>query len=226
MADQKVKLVDDVKPAPTAEIKENDWNPNEMSEEILESLKHGLLTEGFITPILVQTKTNQIIDGAHRFRAAKELGLEQVLVQYLDVDDHAAKKLTLALNNRRGTNEGQKLSDLLADLTTEQPDLSALELGFSSAYFDQLVDTSDDWAEDLKDEQPPEDTVQSESDLEVDDGKEKFTRINFVLSEVKKATVLDTLEDLRMEKGLPDLSEALFILCGGETDTGVFDDDD
>ena len=131
---------DDVKVVAIGRLKRNDWNPNEMPEEVYESLKHGITKDGFITPVLVQKKTGIIIDGEHRWRAAKDLGLKKVLVQYIDVDDTLAQELTIAMNQRKGTFDILRLSDLVQSLKKKTENLSHLDLGFTKGKFKSLLE--------------------------------------------------------------------------------------
>lgn len=52
--------------------------------------------------IKVQAKTNVIIDGLHRYEAAKRLGLEKVLVEPLDTDDRDLRTLAYKYNRVHG----------------------------------------------------------------------------------------------------------------------------
>lgn len=52
--------------------------------------------------IKVQAKTNIIIDGIHRYHAAKRLDLEKVLVDVVDVDDRALRALAYKYNRSHG----------------------------------------------------------------------------------------------------------------------------
>ena len=132
------ELCEDIKKIPINSIKRNDYNPNEMPEEIFESLKHGIKKEGFITPVLVQKNTNIIIDGEHRWMAAKALGMKEVLAQYIDVDDDMAKQLTVAMNQRKGNFNKEGLALLVGRIKERCKDIGHLDLGFTKGTFKRL----------------------------------------------------------------------------------------
>lgn len=203
-------------------LKPNDWNPNEMTDEMLESVKYGIRKEGFLTPILAQASTNKIIDGEHRYQAAKSLGLKEVLVQYIDVSDLQAKKLTLAMNNRRGHNEAAKLDSLLSDIKSMDDDLKGIELGFSEDYFNQLVEASTDWLDDLADTDIDKDTSLDEEDASEEvakKAKSEFSRLNFVVTPKQRDVIINKLNKIKKEYNFTQSSDALVKLCEeGEED--------
>jgi len=103
---------------------------------IKESIRHN----GFYAPLVVQSKTGYIIAGNHRYMAAMEMGMEQVPVVYLDVDDEAARRMMLADN--RITRLGQDDSDQLAALleTLADSDIGLVGTGFTHDDLNDLQD--------------------------------------------------------------------------------------
>lgn len=81
---------------------------------------------GFTAPCLVQTSTNYIIAGNHRWRAAKQEGYEKVPVIFLDLDDAAAIGLLMFDNKASddSTYDDQAVADLWAFMAEEGWDLS------------------------------------------------------------------------------------------------------
>lgn len=92
-----------------------------MYARALESIKE----HGFVDPVTVRTTANhgiQIIDGEHRWKAAIDLDLGLIPIFDLGpITDHAAQKLTILMNELRGTPNQQKLSSLLKDLAGSEP---------------------------------------------------------------------------------------------------------
>lgn len=83
-------------------------------KELVQSLTHN----GQYKPILVQKSTNYIIAGNHLWKAATELGWEEITIIKLDVDDKQAKKI-VATDNRLadlGGYDENALLDLLGDI--------------------------------------------------------------------------------------------------------------
>jgi len=130
----KITIIDKVTRVSVNKLKPNPWNPNKMTALEKRSLEHGIRTEGFIDPLHVQQGTNIIIDGEHRWKTARKLGMKQVPVIYLDVDDAQARKLTLAFLYRRGSAKDMDVALLLKDVQElESTSLKQLELDTSIA---------------------------------------------------------------------------------------------
>jgi len=85
---------------PMDKIVENEYNPNEMDENKFEKLVLNIKRKGFRKPIEVRKSGDKyvIIDGAHRFRACKELGHTEIDCIVDDVDDTEAMIDTLNAN--------------------------------------------------------------------------------------------------------------------------------
>jgi hypothetical protein len=129
MTNSKIKITDAVTRVPVKTLKRNPWNPNRMTVLEMQSLLHGIQTEGFIDPLHVQKGTNVIIDGEHRWKCARKLGMTEVPVIYLDVDDTQARKLTLAFIHRRGRAKDNDVALLVQEIQgIEKHSLKRLEL--------------------------------------------------------------------------------------------------
>ncbi|MFH7835142.1 MAG: ParB/RepB/Spo0J family partition protein [Candidatus Aenigmatarchaeota archaeon] len=100
------------------EIIPNPWNPNIMEDDIYQHLKREYERVGYLQPILVRKKNDkyEIIDGEHRWRAAKEFGLNEITCIIIELDDEQAKLTTINMNKIKGTNDPYKLSLLIKDL--------------------------------------------------------------------------------------------------------------
>lgn len=87
-----------------------------------ELLKNDIKRFGFVDPVTVRPvgKRFQIIDGEHRWLAAKEMGIEVPYVDIGPVDDQTAKKLTIALNELRGQFDPSMMGDLLNELLQDE----------------------------------------------------------------------------------------------------------
>ena len=129
----------------------NVWNPNEQSTFVYEKERNSIRTHGFIDPILVReiAEGYEIIDGEHRWRAAKEEMMTEVPCNNLGaVTDSVAKQLTIIMNETRGEARRDKLSDLLADLaqSVALPELQK-NLPFEPIEIDALIkQTTIDWS--------------------------------------------------------------------------------
>ena len=95
---------------PTAELvavvdlKTDQQNPNKMSKEQHERLAASIKKWGFIVPIITN-KDLLIADGEQRWTVAKSLGMTQVSVIRLPVEDVDRRLLRQVLNKLRGEHE-------------------------------------------------------------------------------------------------------------------------
>jgi ABC-type lipoprotein export system ATPase subunit/N-acetylglutamate synthase-like GNAT family acetyltransferase len=85
-------------------LKVDGQNPNRMSARQFEALKKSIRRWGFVVPII--TNRNYLIaDGEHRLRAAKELGMKQVNVVRLPVDEVDRRMIRQVMNKIRGEHD-------------------------------------------------------------------------------------------------------------------------
>ena len=90
--------------AKVSELKTDGQNPNKMSKEQLERLKASIKKWGFIIPIITN-KDLLIADGEQRFTAAKTLGMTEVSVIRLPVEDVDRRLLRQVLNKLKGEHQ-------------------------------------------------------------------------------------------------------------------------
>jgi hypothetical protein len=112
------------------EVKPNTWNPNGMTPFMKASLKHGLQQEGWLLSQALTVwgtdekgrRKNIIINGEHRWTVGNELGFKLVPMCFLNgITESEAKRLTVALNRKRGEHDPHKLGILLRDIQFELP---------------------------------------------------------------------------------------------------------
>jgi ParB-like chromosome segregation protein Spo0J len=109
----------------------------------IEAIMESLAENQQFAPIVVQQSTGYIVSGNHTYRAACELGWDEIDVVYVDVDDTQAKRILLAANKiaDRGTYDERLLADLLADILDESDAL--LEgTGYTADEVDDLLAAS------------------------------------------------------------------------------------
>lgn len=132
-------------------VEPNTYNPNRMSAAVFAKEVKSIETNGFIDPIKVREMDGRlvIVDGEHRWRAAKELGIKTIPVINLgNISDAQAMKLTVIANELRGAPEPVLLAELLRELATMEPiDTIVAELPFSQSEIDTLLQVNEtfDW---------------------------------------------------------------------------------
>jgi len=76
-------------------------NPNTMSDRNFDALKEVMKKFGFLVPIITNKKY-VIADGYHRWKASRELGIVNVPVIALDVDEVDRRILRQVMNKLKG----------------------------------------------------------------------------------------------------------------------------
>lgn len=102
-----------------------------------ENLKKSIETFGYVEPVIVNKRTNNIVGGHQRFKVLKDLGYTEIDIIEVDLDDNNEKALNVALNKISGNWDIGKLSELLQELKIEDFDLSLT--GFSAEEFDRML---------------------------------------------------------------------------------------
>lgn len=84
----------------------------------LDAIKESISVNGFWGAVIVQSSTNYILAGNHRFLAAQELGFKKVPAIFVDVDDEAGIRILLADNrtNDVASYDFDVLAGMLKDL--------------------------------------------------------------------------------------------------------------
>lgn len=99
----------------------NPYNPNVVEDGVFEQLKKNILREGLIGAIIVRgdkEKSSEyiIIDGEHRWRAAKDVGYKEIPIIVLDRKLPDAMIATINLNKLRGELDTLKLAEVIHEL--------------------------------------------------------------------------------------------------------------
>lgn len=113
-------------------IRPNSYNPNRQSERDFNLLLLSMREDGFTQPIVVQRTTREIVDGEHRWRAARHLGLATVPIVLVDQTVEQMKVSTLRHNRARGSEDIELSVQVLRDLR----ELGALDWAQSSLMLD------------------------------------------------------------------------------------------
>lgn len=79
-------------------------NPNRMSPRQFEALKKSIRRWGFLVPIITN-RDFLVADGEHRLTAAKNLGMKQVSVVKLPVDEVDRRMIRQVMNKIRGEHD-------------------------------------------------------------------------------------------------------------------------
>jgi len=112
---------------PIDKVMPNRWNPNYQEKVVFEKQKKSVEELGFLGSILVRkinhtTCDYEILDGEHRWKAAKEHGYTEIQIECIkgEVLDKEAQLLTILLNNLRGKDDVFKRAKILEALDQNQ----------------------------------------------------------------------------------------------------------
>lgn len=97
------------------EIAPNNYNPNRQDPKDFELLLRSIEDDGFTQPVIV-TKENLIVDGEHRWRAAKVLGMKKIPVVQVDMEAEQARISTIRHNRARGVHDVELEVEILKEL--------------------------------------------------------------------------------------------------------------
>lgn len=112
-------------------ITPNSYNPNRQNEHEFRLLCKSMEEDGFTQPVIVGAD-GAIVDGEHRWRAAKELGLTAIPIVRVPMDAAQARVATLRHNRARGSEDIELSVEVLRDLER----LGALEWAADSLDLD------------------------------------------------------------------------------------------
>ena len=94
-----------------------DYNPRQITDEAMESLKNSLDEFGYIDPLIVNRVNNHVVGGNQRLHALKELGYSEVDVIFINEPDLVREKaINVRLNNSSGEWDADKLDNVFKDL--------------------------------------------------------------------------------------------------------------
>ncbi|GEM_PF-1190377 len=107
--------------SPGAFIRDNDWNPNAFDAESYPKLVASIREKGILEPLKVMPDPEEegrfvLVHGYHRWRAAGELGLDEVPCEVWEISAEEAKVRGLQLNYLRGQPVPRRLAELVHDL--------------------------------------------------------------------------------------------------------------
>lgn len=130
-----------------SEIEPNDYNPNSVPKYEFELLKQSLKDDGFTIPIVCQELTEEligaddkyfqmkengikgvIVDGEHRWKASKELDIEEIPVVLVNFTEIQRMIATIRYNKARGSEN----IDLLAGVFHKIKELGGYEWALDS----------------------------------------------------------------------------------------------
>lgn len=116
-----------------------DYNPRKdlkPGEKEYEKLKRSIDEFGYVDPLIWNKRTSRLVGGHQRLKVLKDMGIDEVDVVVVDMDEEKEKALNVALNKISGDWDKDKLMLLITDLQGEDFDVSLT--GFDTEDLDAL----------------------------------------------------------------------------------------
>lgn len=197
-----------IKTIPINQIKENNWNPNELDENGFKVLVQNIKDKrvGYTQPIEVRETVQdeyEVIDGAHRLRACKEAGLTEIQCVVSGYDDIQAKLETIAKNKIRGTINLVKAANLISELNK---DITLEEIAGRSFYSQQEIQDS------LKLLEIPPDFEMGLQDIAEKEELEAPVTIQFIVTK-EQAEIIERAVELVCSREKTKQGRALELIC-------------
>jgi ParB-like chromosome segregation protein Spo0J len=104
-----------VKYVPLDSVYPNTYNPNRQSEHDFELLVRSIEEDGFDAPIICNME-GVIVDGEHRWRAAKVVGMTDIPIVRVEMTPEQMRISTIRHNRARGTHDVELEAEVLRDL--------------------------------------------------------------------------------------------------------------
>lgn len=128
-----------------------DYNPRKdlkRGDKEYEKLKRSIDEFGYVDPLIWNKRTSRLVGGHQRLKVLKDMGIDEVDVVVVDMDEEKEKALNVALNKISGDWDKDKLMLLITDLQGEDFDVSLT--GFDPEELDDLF--KDDMKDGVKDD--------------------------------------------------------------------------
>ena len=138
-----------------SDLKFAPYNPRKIDDKELAKLKRSITEFGYVEPIVWNQRTGFVVGGNQRLKVLRELGIEEVDVVIIDLDDAKERALNVALNKISGEWDFPKLKDLLTDIDTGDFDIELT--GFDLDEIENLI---------TFDKEPEEDDFDADAAIE------------------------------------------------------------
>ena len=124
-----------IKTTPISELSQHPDNPRQGD---VGAIATSIQENGWYGTVVAQKSTGRVLAGNHRLQAAQQLGMTDVPVYWVEVDDIAAKKILLADNrtNDLASYDDNLLTELLTELASTD---DLLGTGYDGDDLDELI---------------------------------------------------------------------------------------
>jgi hypothetical protein len=198
---------------PLKKIKPNPWNVNKTTQRQQEAIAESLEAYGQVACLLCRkTDTGyEVIDGEHRYQELIKSNKTSAVINVIEnISDAHAKKLSIILNETKGSADRIDLSALLTDISDELGEELGLGLPYSGTELTTLLEINDfNWEEYI---------AENKKELKTEDEKQEEEYLKLAIK-VDKET--KQLLERTVDKSVKDKSLAIgFIITKLLTELG------
>lgn len=194
-------LLRDIRPAA--------YNPRkrlEPGEKEYEALKGSIERWGLVDPLVVNTRTGNLISGHQRYYILTNLGETETEAVVVDLDERQEKLLNVAMNKVEGQWDYGKLETLLSEFETDE----ILFTGFSEG---EIATMFGEEADDVVEEYEDADTGDEENEDE--SGSDDDGEFSIYLSFPDREAAMDWIAEHELEKEFPKGSRNMVVHMEG-----------
>lgn len=152
----------DLKPAnynPRVALSENDPE--------YQRIKSSIEQFGYVDPIIWNEQTNNIVGGHQRYTVLTDMGVEQVAVSVVNMNEEDEKVLNIALNKIEGDWDDERLKEVLETISDDKLQLTGFDEDEIEALFDDL-DIDSLFTEDQDEKANDKDNEDSQLDIAIE----------------------------------------------------------
>jgi ParB-like chromosome segregation protein Spo0J len=136
---------------PLSELHAAPWNANRVPKRTLQKIKRSIKQFGFVENLVARQVAEgyEVLSGNHRLELLRELGVQEVQVVVVELDDARARLLAQTLNRTRGRDNPEAYQALIDDL------LSSLGAEMITEFLPETARSLAEHAEPAPSEPPP-----------------------------------------------------------------------
>lgn len=152
------------------DLKPANYNPRVAlteSDPEYQRIKSSIEQFGYVDPIIWNEQTNNIVGGHQRYTVLTDMGVEQVAVSVVNMNEEDEKVLNIALNKIEGDWDDERLKEVLETISEDKLELTGFDDDEIEALFDDL-DIDSLFTEDQDDKANDKDNQDSQLDVAIE----------------------------------------------------------
>lgn len=130
-------------------------------------IKGSIEQFGYVDPIIWNEQTNNIVGGHQRYTVLNDIGVEQVAVSVVNMNEEDEKVLNIALNKIEGDWDDERLKEVLESISDDKLELTGFDEDEIEALFDDL-DIDSLFTEDQDEKANDKDNKDSQLDVAIE----------------------------------------------------------